>query len=231
MILALKVIIPSLFLIVFLIPGYVFFKANPDFFALLLSTSPNDPAIYLSIFKLFGLYAFVLLWAQIITGPFTKPLSRIYGPAKVLRWHKTQGIFTFLLSTLHPILFHIGMFFTTNNMFGFFTDLEVYLNSPTFAWTAHFGPFAWMLMILTVATAILRDHPLIFKHWRKIHMLNYVIFILAFVHSFNIGSDTQTEPLRSLYLFFGLSFLFSVLYRIVYRRLASYIFVPSSSQS
>jgi predicted ferric reductase len=229
MIQLLKFLIPTVFLIIFLIPGFVFFRANPDFFSMLTATPLNDPAIYLTAFKLFGLYAFVFLWAQIIVGPFTKPLSRLYGPAKVLRWHRSQGIFTFLLATLHPILFHFGMFLVTGNAFGFFSDLETYFNSPTFLWVAHFGPFAWMLMILTIATAILRDHPLIWKHWHKIHMLNYIVFILAFLHSFNFGSDTQLEPLKSLYYFFGATFLISVSYRIVYRRILSpYVFVSLS---
>lgn len=211
----LKIILSSIFLIVFLIPGYTYFFVSGDTLKVLSGDYDLSTKLY-TLFRLFGLYAFTFIWGQIVLGPFRNPLTRIFGPI-VLKLHITGGIFALVFATLHPILLGLAYYLSTkdwiiwNALFNYLPD-----NLLMFGL---FGVIAWILMVCTVVTALLRANPWFINKWRYIHFLNYLIFILVFTHSFKIGSDVRLEPLNTLYGFYGLTFIVSVLYRIVYRRI------------
>lgn len=210
----LKVIIGAIFLIVFLIPGYTFFFVNQEPLQVLNSNASLSTKLYV-LFRLFGLYGFTFIWSQIVLGPFRNPLTRIFGPI-VLKLHITGGIFALTFATLHPLLFYLAYYLATKNAPAM--ALLDYLGEDRLIFGL-MGMTAWILMITTVATAILRNNPWFVNKWRYIHFLNYLIFILVFIHSFNIGSDVRLEPLNTLYGFFGLTFILAVVYRVGYRRI------------
>lgn len=201
----LKIILGSVFLIIFLIPGYTFFVVNQGTLSDLYS-----------VFRLFGLYGFTLIWGQIILGPFMPLLRRLFGPL-ALTLHIAEGIFAIVFATLHPILLGLAYFLATKDLF-FWNALANYLPGELYIYGL-FGVAAWVLLICTVTTALLRTKPWFINKWRYIHLLNYLVFILVFLHSYNIGSDVRSEPLNTLYGVFGLTFVASVLYRIVYKRI------------
>lgn len=211
--LLLKILIPTIFFIVFLIPGYTYFIVNSDETSLLFSSNLDSTSKAYILFRLFGLYAFTLIWSQTILGPFMNPLRRLYG-AVVLKIHRVEGVFAFTFAILHPLLFYTAYLSSPNNR-GVLFALEDYLGKNLLIY-GMLGQLALFLMACTVISALLARY---IRVWRTIHFLNYLIFILVFVHSFKIGSDVRTELLQSLYLFFAITFLLAFSYRVLYKRL------------
>lgn len=209
----LKYSIPFIFLIAFLIPGYTYFIVNKTSTVDVLSTSSSFSVDLGVVFRLLGLYAITFVWLQIISGAFLIPLIGLYGPA-IFKLHRLEGIFALVFATFHPILFYSY----STLIFGFNAlpfAIADYLGNPKIIIFGYFGPVVWTLLISTVLTALLMRH---IKIWRKIHLLNYVVFLLAITHSFMIGTEVKLQPLRGLYLFFFLTFLLSFFYRVVYKR-------------
>lgn len=222
-----KFLLATTFLIVFLIPGYTYFIVNPDTTLILFDPNTDPSSKLYTAFRFFGLYAMALLWGQIVLGPFLRPLSKIFSPAKVIAWHAFEGIFAITFATLHPLLFYTAYLLTPTH--GFVLDgLHNYLGDSMYIWGL-MGVTAWVLMIVTVITALLRTKPWMYKHWQKIHLLNYLVFALAFFHSFKIGTEVALDPLKTLYLFYGLTFALAVGYRLIYRRVLPSLFRPSAS--
>lgn len=209
----LKIIIGSLFLITFLIPGYTFLVVNQG-------TLDN---LY-SLFRFFGLYGFFFIWGQIVIGPFMPLLRRLFGPL-ALSMHITEGIFAIVFTTLHPLLLGIAYYVATKDII-VWNAFANYLPASNQIY-GYLGVIAWVLLVCTVSTALLRTKPWFINKWRYIHFLNYIVFVLIFLHSYNIGSDVRSEPLNTLYGVYGITFVLSVLYRIVYKRIWVLMFRPA----
>lgn len=212
----LKLFLPLIFLIVFLIPGYTFFVINQNSTQVLFQDSVDLSVRLLTLFRLFGLYAFTLVWGQIILGPFLRPLMGLYG-ARILQLHQIEGLLALILATLHPLLFYLGYLFSSPAIPPI-QALQNYLG-PDLLFFGYLGVSAYLLLLATVLSASLRNHPFFIKKWPYIHLLNYAVFVLVFVHSFKIGTEVRLDPLRILYLFYGITFVAAVIYKIGYRRI------------
>ena len=188
------------FLVILILPGYVFFQ-NRDGFEFLAGADFKTTASL--IFPLFGLYAFTLLWTQLLIGPnailFRKVLT------KITNFHHRQGIFIFLLALLHPTLILIA--------FGLSQYLGYKFLPKSLAIYAFIGTIALGFLTVTAVTAILSRLSFLKYKWRMFHFLNYVVFTLAWIHSWNLGSDIQSTNLKYLCIFFGVTALFSAFLR------------------
>jgi predicted ferric reductase len=187
-------------LLILLIPGYVFFQNRGGFGFLGWADFKTSARL---LFPLVGLYAFTLLWTQLIIGPnailFRKTL------AKISLFHHRQGIFIFLLVIAHPTLILIAYGLTQYLGHKFLPrQLVIY---------AFLGTLALGLLILTVLTAVFSRLSLLRAKWRVFHYLNYAIFALIWIHSWNLGSDIQSTNLKYLWMFFGVTALASAFLR------------------
>lgn len=199
----------------FIAPGYTYFVINHDGSSLLFVPQTDFATKLLVIFRLFGLYAFVLVWLQVMLGTLRIPLTHLFG-TNMLQVHTTSGIFTLIFALTHPLLFYLGNLLSKPSVL----PLEALSNylGPS-AIYGYFGVVAISLMILTVSAGLLRTRPFIQKYWRLIHYGNYIIFILAFFHSFLIGTDTRTQPLHTFYYFFAATYIGAVIYKWGYKRI------------
>lgn len=204
-----KISLLLVYLIIFCIPAYTFFVVSPANFSLLVdrATIPVDRLFI--VFRLCGLYAFTLIWSQIILGTLRIPLTKIYG-SRILKVHMTLGLFTLLFTILHPLFFYMAHLLQHTSPF---EAMDQYLG-PSADFYGDLGVIAIGILFITVCTAQFRTHPLLKKYWRLIHYANYLIFILVFLHSYNIGSEVHLQPLRSLYTFFGITFLGASIYKL-----------------
>lgn len=212
----LKFLIPFIFAVVFIIPGYTFFVINKDSTSVLFSSNPSSSEFLYTLFRLFGLYGFTFVWGQIVLGPFMLPLRGLFGSG-ILKVHRIEGIFALTFSILHPLIFYLA-FLNTPKHGAIYTALYDYFGGSSLTIYGYLGPIALNLMIVTVVTALLANTNWFINKWRYFHFLNYVIFILVFIHSFKIGTEVALNPLKTLYLFFAITFLAAVGYRILYRR-------------
>ena len=168
----------------------------------------GDPAQFAyQLFKLAGLTAFFLVSLQIATGPFNHLWKELYGP-NFNRYHQYQGLVAFCFAWLHPLLLLFYWLYSKTNPLTF---------ASGFTFHYYFGPAALLLLTVTVATAALTHllRQTRFRgSWRVIHYLNYLVFLLVFFHSLNVGSDLEvSSPLRPIWWGFFLVWLLGLGYQ------------------
>jgi sulfoxide reductase heme-binding subunit YedZ len=207
-----KYALPIVFLIVLVVPGYTYFVVNRA--ADLLFGPGVDPAVrFYTLFRLIGLYAFVFLWGNIMLGAFMIPLNKLYR-RNWLYFHRWQGIFALLLAFLHPPVLWLGYYLQSGSLSPV-GALERYVGEPMMLFGL-FGVAASILLLITVSSALLMRQPRMRRSWRWIHLLNYVTFLLVFIHAYVLGTESVVMPMNLLYPFVGLTFLAALAYRRVY---------------
>lgn len=135
--------------------------------------------------RLVGLTLFVLITAQIALGAYMAKLTDLLG-GKIFRFHITEGIISYILMFVHPILGSLlGI-----SLLPIFTRGELLYN---------LGRFAFILFTIAILAGLLRTKPFLVKHWRKFHILNYAAYSLIAVHSWFVGTDTRHFPFVIFY--------------------------------
>jgi methionine sulfoxide reductase heme-binding subunit len=184
------------YLYLLFIPGYIFFVSRPGL-----------PLNNATLYPLLGLYAFTLVALQVIIGANMRRLRPIFGP-KLLQFHRYQGIFALLFALIHP--FMVMSAFGAHKVI-VSRDFLPEASRPHVV----LGMLAGDLMIITVLTAVAAWKLQKFSSsWRIIHFANYGVFILAWIHSWFIGSDISTTPLKYVWLFYLAAWAVSLALRI-----------------
>jgi sulfoxide reductase heme-binding subunit YedZ len=168
----------------------------------------DQPAIWYET-RIVGLLSFAALFLTVVIGE-VRVLAKNKASFPLFRLHKPIAIFATFLVGLHFIAaandnfkWGKGLSFTQYLGFSFSNKWLVLLSLGTLA-------FYLMLLIgLTSRTKAIQR--LGFKNWKLIHYLSYVSFIIAYIHSVNLGTDIKTSSLSPvLSPLFVASFLFVV---------------------
>lgn len=193
-------LIPLIGLGLLIIPAAVFLGERGSGF--LIGRTRTDAA--LAVFPLVGLYAFTLLWIQLMLGSLMPWWRRLWP--RIETWHRVQGVFVFLFAVTHPVLLLTGIGLERFQSKTFLDEsLQTYLI---------LGQVALLVLSLTVLTALLRKLKWVNRWWRSIHFLNYPTFLLVWFHAWNLGSDVQTTGLRWVWIGYGLTFVAAVVVRL-----------------
>ena len=175
-------------------------------FTLLLNISkipgPYDTILLINIFqRAVALVAFVMLFWQIVLGSFMHRWIEKYG-AWVFKFHITEGAVAYGLIFLHPLAFLLFNYIATKviDPFYVYTGFCVLCQTRT-EFFYSFGRLAFWMVSAAVLAAKLRTQPWWREYWRKIHILNYLVFILVAVHSWFVGSDSHSFPFVLFYFF------------------------------
>ena len=197
-----KILLPLFYLIALVAPAVVFFGQRGG--VAFLSNAPDVATLSLLLFPLVGLYAFALVWAQVMLGSGMPLWRRVYPWIET--FHRTQGVFVLLFAGLHPtlLLFAYGPTYTQYNFVLPEQLLYVYI-----------GQLQLLLIVVTVLTALLRKTRLVKKWWYYVHRANYLVFALAWIHSWGLGSDVRPTWLRYLWIFFAATVVASLLIRVI----------------
>ena len=174
------------------------------------TSQPSD--LTFRLFQLAGLTAFTLVSLQVATGPFMKLWERLYGPG-FYKFHAIQGLSVLLFALLHPIL--LGTYLVMEQI-----DYREF--AAQYPWQISLGPIVLALLLVTVppaASSILWNKPFYRRRWHWIHLANYLVFLLAFVHSLGVGTDVSapSSQLRPLWWGFFAIWVAGGLYRRVFR--------------
>lgn len=146
------------------------------------------------IHKFLGLYAFSLIFIQMVAGSYMLWLDR-YFPGKIYNIHIFIGKSAFTFAILHPIVLY-STFFIEKNL----SYINPFLDGVNLIYFS-FGVFAYLLLIISVLAALLKH--IIGTRWIYLHRLNYLIFWLIFFHSVNLGEDTQSFFSKQVYIVYG----------------------------
>ncbi len=197
-----RFLIPLIFMVAIALPAFVFFHSRGGL--QVVTSTRTLPSFAYTIFPLFGLYAFTLVWIQVMLGSNMDFLRRVYS--WIERFHRTEGVFVFLFAWTHPMLLLIGV-----GLKSYFPPVYV---SPRLVPFVYLGYLQFFLINLTVVTALLRRTAFMKKYWRKLHVINYVTFFSIWTHSWFLGTDVHASSLRYVWVFYILTVVASTLGRI-----------------
>jgi DMSO/TMAO reductase YedYZ heme-binding membrane subunit len=136
--------------------------------------SSGDGAIAI-LSRLWALLAVSLIFLELMTGSFRPLLLRYFGFFPMRRLHVALGLAGLSFALLHFFFLvpALGEHFSTDNKALFI-----------------FGPIVLGVMIVTVGTALLAVmRGMLTSSWGWLHLLNYVIFVMAIAHGLVIGTE------------------------------------------
>lgn len=154
----------------------------------------NSNTILTFLQRLFGLWAFTLLFFQVILGSYMFKVAQRLG-SWVHKVHITQGLFAYALTFFHPFVYFIILAETSKkiNPFYIYTDFCILCKTRPELFSS-FGRVSFWVLTLTVTAALLRTMPIFRNKWKFFHYLNYVAFFAVGIHAWGIGSDVHTPP-------------------------------------
>ena len=151
-----------------------------------------------TLFPLFGILAFTLLWLHVVSGVF-EPWLRQY--IDFYRFVQNTSLLIFISIILHPLLLLIPAGFNFNQVFTY---------GRFYIWLAIIG---WLLLITyDIGKLLKKKYNFFTKNWRKILLISNIGFLLTFFHSLSIGDDLQSGPLRTVWIFYGATAILATIY-------------------
>lgn len=162
------------------------------------------PTLLTDIFPLFGLAAFALLWLHAISGVFEPWLRANFNFNRFVRVTSTLIFFCIVL---HPLLLLISINFNFNTLFLYGPALYIKL-----------GIIGWFLLISYDIGKALKKHNFFIRNWNKILIISTIGFLITFFHSLGLGSDLQSGPLRTVWIFYGVTAIAATIYNYGFKR-------------
>lgn len=182
-------------------PLYIFFSLRGGLSGVSLSSLKSFSS---TVYPLDGLLAFTFVAMQAIIGSNMLRLRLIFK--KIMNFHRYQGVLALFFIILHPLAVLITYGFTR------FIDRDIV--APSLKIYILLAWLAWLIVITTISTAIMAwQLQLLAGYWRKIHVLNYAVFPLVWIHSWFVGTDVQSTPLKYLWIVYALIWLPSMVQR------------------
>jgi len=154
---------------------------------IIVALSPGGFANWLTwIERLTGLYAFTLIFMNIVTGALAPYFYAIFKAKGETLIHTITGGLGFLLALTH------GLLIITQRTYRTYSAVWV------------IGPVALVLLVFTIWVAF--DRTRLKTIWRGIHIINYAIFVGVFIKAVMIGTDFTLTTADS----YAVMILFSV---------------------
>ncbi len=135
-----------------------------------------------------GLLAVILLFVQVLLAARSDFLQKLYGIAKLMRWHRGNGIIVLFLALCHVILV-----LAPDGL----TNLPIGLKY----WPEMVGALLLCILLVLVISAQFRDKlKLNYKRWKAVHkLLGYLTIICVAVHVLAVSDSFQrTIPRTAL---------------------------------
>lgn len=157
---------------------------------------PPGQQLYL-VAKLAGLFAFFLFWLQCLLA-LARHAPVVPGfPASDFRLHRQLGIATALLILAHVVCFVVAASLRTGH-----APWDLLLPNFTHGYYKFYlglGAVAFWVVCLTVFAGWRASRG--DSRWKRIHLMWPVVFGLAFLHAFAIGTESRFGAMRYLVLF------------------------------
>ena len=117
----------------------------------------------------------------------------------IFKFHVFEGGLVYTLALAHPLFLILF-----NHYVGLGWDpYRVFINACLLCQTPleyyyTLGMISFWLLTVAVFTVIFRKAtPWLKANWRKLHVLNYIVFLLVGAHGFLIGTDFRVQPFYS----------------------------------
>lgn len=194
-----KKIIWGLFLVNLLIIGFFWWQNASILFR------GSGHSFILAIADLAGLLgAYLIFWQFILMGR-ARWIEQSFGLDKLAKLHRLNGDTAMLVIITHVLLV------TMAAGGSFFSSLWRIINTREDVWMAALA-FYLLGGVVLMSIAIVRRHYK-FETWYYVHLLVYLVILLAFTHQLNVGSSFIRQPVFvwywwTLYILVALNHLF-----------------------
>jgi sulfoxide reductase heme-binding subunit YedZ len=191
----------------FILPGLTLWQTTGDFSEYFEYEVLPGQFLYI-LAKLFGLYAIILLWLQIMLGLIGPPMTRAFDLRSTFPIHRTLGIATLLV-----IVAHVVLFVTAASIRNKIPALDLLWPSfhDYYRSILTLGLFGTWLIIAGAIAAFQRKR--LQRLWRWGHRLSLPAFALIFVHSILVGSESRVGAMPYFYVAMLVSLLAAVFFR------------------
>lgn len=160
------------------------------------NVSWSESSLLASIFPIFGLLAFTLLWLHSMSGVFEEWLRERFNFDMFVDYTATIILVSMLL---HPLLLLVIIRF----------DILGLLQGGLAIWLGVIG----LILLLTYDIGkAMKKRGFFSKNWNAILIVSTIGFLLTFFHSLMLGSDLQTGLMRKLWLFYGITAILATIY-------------------
>lgn len=161
---------------------------------------PPGQQLYL-LAKLAGLFAICLFWLQCLLALATRAPFLTGFPAATPRLHIRLGATTAVLILGHVVLFIAAASARTGHIT--WEWLLPNLTHGDYKFNVGLGALAFWLVCLTVFAGWRTARGQ--RRWKAVHLLWPVVFGLAFLHAFAIGTESRYGAMRGVMVFLALS--------------------------
>lgn len=169
---------------------------------------PAGQYLYLGS-KLAGLYAVVLLWAQLVYGLLGFGARARLGIERGVAFHRQVGLTVWLLIALHGALFVTAVSVRTQHIAWQYVVPSA--GDGYYRAMVSVGVCALMVLSASAAAALTRNRwP---RRWRHVHRGMYLVAALAAWHSLSIGSESRMGAMPYLYGLMGMVLLAAFAWR------------------
>lgn len=183
------------FMVLMLLPVLQLLGGEFNLTSLLDYMLPPGQWWYLSA-KFSAQYAYIFLSLQIILGMTMAQFTMLHPRPILLIWHKTLGLLAVGSTLLHVVFF----FLASNLRSGHFPFelLTLQFSRGYYAMYISIGLIATILLFLIAAIGLCRH---ILPRWifEYGHRFAWFVWLLAFLHSISIGSETRDVLFWSLF--------------------------------
>ena len=145
--------------------------------------------------RILGLTLFTLLFVQVLLGAFMTKFTNKLGEW-IFNYHVIEGLTIYTIAFLHALSFMVFNRFTGSGWNPYFVFVDICLLCQTpIDYYYTLGRISFWLLTVTVFAAIFRKtNPWMRENWRKLHVINYAVFLIVGAHGFFIGTDFRSLP-------------------------------------
>jgi len=166
---------------------------------------------YILFSRITALVGTYLILIQLVLIGRIKFLENLYGHDKLTRFHHYNGIVAFFLILLHGIFIILG--YKIIYQISFFAQFATYLGSDEISSAI----IALFLLIIAVITSIkFAKMKIKYEYWFIIHLITYIVIILAFGHQLEKGLDLRNTV---FYAYWIILYIVTVGLLVIYRLL------------
>lgn len=172
--------------LVFLLPGLIWYRQTGDLSIYLSNDIPDGQFLYV-LSKLIGMYAFLCInWLLIVSLLEKTNLNQYFWLSLP---HKILGVVAVALTITHFLLFLFAVYLRQ----GYFAwDLFLPDFHDYFHTNLSLGLFGLWLLLVVLFSGVFRA---IFSKtaFRFLHSIYWIVIVLAYLHSFSIGTEVQSK--------------------------------------
>ena len=161
---------------------------------LYFTASPPAHNTSTAIGRFFGLHLAFVMALQLLLISRLPFLDRRIGMDRLTTWHRWTGFTLFWLVLLHPTFVLLG--YARLDKLSFFGEIGNLAGQTPVLLGMTAAVLIWVIAATSVRAARRR---LSYEAWHAIHLLVYVVIVLAIIHQLSEGSAFKTNTLTQLY--------------------------------